>query len=389
MPDLKPAIVFVGADASYMYSFRGPIIRHFVDAGYQVTIIATVGDGFEQEQYNLPEVELIDWALSKSHIGIVPNLTGFIRLIALLRRLKPVIVFSHTIKSVIFASLAASLLRIPRIVAMIPGLGFSFGNNHDRRNTFIKLAAHAGYKLSLSRTNLIIFQNEDDRKLLIDSHILDSEATTSIVNGSGVDVIRFKETSPPPGPLVYLMVARLIGQKGVREYIRAASIVKETIPDARFLLAGTADSNPDSVPAAEIDACRKRGLIEVLGHIEDPAPLYEQCHIFVLPTYYREGRPRVILEAMASGRPTITTDWVGCRDCIQDGETGILVEPRDSTSLANAMLTLGQSQNVRLQMGKAARRYCLEHFDVRKVSAETAALIEGTTSSSTIQMAPF
>jgi len=213
---------------------------------------------------------------------------------------------------------------------------------------------------------LIVFQNPDDRRLIVERFSIDP-IKTRIVNGSGVNTTRYP-VQPLPDEPVFLLVARLLGDKGVREYASAAKLVQQKFPKVRFQIAGWIDENPFSIRQDELDDWCRSGTIEYLGKLDDVRPAIASCSTFVLPSFYGEGVPRTILEAMSMGRPIITTDSPGCRETVVPGKNGFLVATRSVEPLAEAMLKLIENPELRSSMGRASRKLAEEKFDVHKVN---------------------
>jgi glycosyltransferase involved in cell wall biosynthesis len=189
-----------------------------------------------------------------------------------------------------------------------------------------------------------------------------------VVAGSGVNTADFAQTPLPEAP-VFLLMARLIPEKGIREYVAAARTVRRSTPDARFLLAGWVESRHGAISMAELESWREEGVVEYLGVLDDVRAAIARAAVYVLPSYYREGVPRSILEAMSMGRPIITTNLPGCRETVRSDENGILVEPRDAASLASAMLRLASNSAARASMGEASRRLAEGRFATEHVNA--------------------
>ena len=259
---------------------------------------------------------------------------------------------------------------------MITGLGYAFLPGGGLTKTLIRQIVFIGYRLALKRASLVIFQNQDDIDLFRQLRLLPDQIPVAKVNGSGVDINRFAATPLPPGPPRFLLVARLLRDKGIREFVEAAGIVKRKLQNAQFVLVGKADSNPAAIPLTDLETWIAEGIVEYRGHLHDPYPEFRAAHVFVLPSY-REGTPRACLEAMSSGRAIITTDVPGCRETVSDGENGLLVPARDAVALANAMLRLAENLELTGAMGVRGRRIAEERFDLRKVAEYTVNLIEG------------
>lgn len=375
----RKSILFLGADAAYLYEFRGALMREFKRRGYHVHAVASVIGDFDPKSFSEIGVDFTPWSMSKATLSPLSDLGPIFRLWNILRRLRPDVLFTHTIKAVIYGITVGALVGIPRKTAMVPGLGYAFAPGGGLKRRIIRYLARIGYSLAMSRAELVIFQNADDREALRHANALPPHTPTGLVNGSGVDMERYAPAAWPPGPVTFLLVARLLWDKGIGEFVEAARRVRQEIPEARFVLVGGTDTNPASIPQERIDAWAAEGIIDVRGRVSDPRPEFASSHIFVLPSYYMEGCPRVSLEAMAMARPIITTDWVGCRDTVVAGINGLLVPPRNVDALAAAMLALAGDMDRARLMGEAGRLLCRERFELGAVTRATTTLVEGFT----------
>lgn len=283
----------------------------------------------------------------------------------LMRRIKPAYVLSYNIKPVIYGSLAAWLAGVPHRFALITGLGYVFQGGSERGR--LQKLAQRLYAVALARVKVVFFQNPDDEALFQELRILRREASSFVVNGSGVDLTKFAMQSLPAGPPRFLLIARLLGDKGVREYEQAARRVRTLHPQVRFALVGWIDESPDAIRKDELDGWITDGTVEYLGRLSDVRPAIADCSVFVLPSY-REGTPRAVLEAMAMGRAIITTDAPGCRETVVDGDNGFLVPVRSAEALEHAMLRFIEDPLLAPRMGKQARQTAERKYNVHEVN---------------------
>jgi len=286
---------------------------------------------------------------------------------ALFREIRPDAVFVSNPKPIFYAIPAARGAGVARRVAMVTGLGYAFTGSSFKARVLRAVATRL-YRGALSDATAVLFQNQDDRDELARRGALMRAPSPKIVAGSGVDLDRFAAAPMPGGPPVFLMVARLLGDKGVREFAEAARIVRAERPSWRFRLVGWIDANPAAIRREELDAWVRSGAIEYAGRVDDVRGEVADASVFVLPSY-REGTPKSVLEALATARPVITTDAIGCRETVRDGVEGLLVPPRDAYALARACLRLGDDAALRAEMGLRARLRAVEKFDVRLVNA--------------------
>lgn len=224
------------------------------------------------------------------------------------------------------------------------------------------------YRFALTKAHKVFFQNPDDERLFRELGLMPAAVPSIVVNGSGVDLASFAMSPILKRMPVFLMIGRLIGDKGLREYAEAAKRVKGIHPEARFQLIGWLDTNPDAIAQSELDWWIADGTLEFLGKLDDVRPAIADSTVYVLPSY-REGTPRTVLEAMSMGRPIITTDAPGCRETVIDGENGFLVPVKSVDALVEAMLKFIEDPTLAPRMGRRSREIAEEKYDVHKVNA--------------------
>jgi glycosyltransferase involved in cell wall biosynthesis len=314
--------------------------------------------------------EPVVYSLSRTGMNPVKDVADMLRLALLLRRLKPDITLSYAIKPVIYGTLAAWLARVPRRFAMIEGLGYVFtppeGAEPPKRR-ILRGAVSMLYATALMHANLVFFLNKDDIDLFLEKRLV-SPTQVFLLGGIGVCLNEWQPAPPIMKPVTFLLAARLLREKGIAEYAKAARIIKKRYPDTRFILLGSIDSNPGAFSRAEVEAWVAEGILEWPGHVPYVRIWIAKASIFVLPSYYREGVPRSTQEAMAMARPIITTDAPGCRETVINGENGFLVPVRDTEALAAAMEQFIFQPELIEKMGQASRRIAEERFDVHKIN---------------------
>ena len=364
--------------ASYPASilkFRGALIAAIQQAGFDIHIAAPEFNDYPEERDNLIALGYIVHDIPMQRTGTNPAIDAktLLALYHLMRKIKPDYMIAYTIKPVIYGSLAAKLARIPQRFALITGLGYAFqgADAVDYKKSNLQKIMHKLYSVALASTHKVFFQNPDDEALFKSTGILKPTASTKVVNGSGVDVSEYNVVPFPiinnePAPR-FLLIARLLGDKGVKEYAQAAQLVKDKHPQAQFDLVGWVDDNPDAIKQQELDKWVDDGLLNFWGKLSDVQPAIAASSIYVLPSY-REGTPRTVLEAMAMGRPIITTDAPGCRETVIDGQNGYLVPVKAIDELATAMERFIVNPERIEQMGKASRQLVEEKFDVHAVN---------------------
>jgi len=364
---MKSRFLLIAGFAESVLEFRGALIRDIVDSGIEVHV-AVPGlkkDSSARSKLVDAGVEVHDIPLSRAGTNPFSDLRLLFSVISLMRKMRPEFVLGYTIKPVIFGSLAAWFTRVPHRYALVTGLGFAFTS--DRRGIVTAMVRKL-YRTALRKTHKVFFQNCDDQALFKELGILTANTPSLVVNGSGVDLSRFARCPVSTDSMRFLMIARLLGDKGVREYADAAQEIRKTDPTASFGLAGWIDENPDSISKTELNGWVKSGEVEFLGKLDDVRPVIKDSTVYVLPSY-REGTPRTVLEAMAMGRPVITTDAPGCRETVIDGENGFLVPVKSVDALVEAMQRFIDDPTLAARMGRRSREIAEEKYDVHKVNA--------------------
>jgi len=365
----NPVLLLVASFPDSLIKFRGPLIEGLIQAGCTVHVAVP---GLEAESDIASRltglgVTVHDIPLERTGLNPVKDLSALLALRKLVGEIRADYVLGYTIKPVIYGTLAAWLGGARNRFALITGLGYAFTGEATGLRKVLRVLIQQLYRFSLSRNRLVFFQNPDDEALFRQLKLLKPAIPSRVVNGSGVDVAEYAVAPLPEAP-VFLLIARLLGDKGVREYAQAAALVKTQYPDAVFRLVGWIDDNPDAISQVELDDWVETGTIEFLGKLSDVRPAIANCGVYVLPSY-REGTPRTVLEAMAMGRAVITTDAPGCRETVVDGDNGYLVPVQEVTSLADAMIKLIASPDRVFTMGARSRQIAEEKYDVHKVNA--------------------
>jgi glycosyltransferase involved in cell wall biosynthesis len=342
-------VVLAGNSSWNIVNFRSGLIHALKLAGYEPVVIAPIDPAAEQRMAELG-VERIVIAMQRSGLNPLADLRLLLTYRRLLKNLDPVAFLGFTIKPNIYGGIAARLAAVP-LLANISGLGTVFIKSGRLLGLVSRL-----YRFALKRAAVTFFQNPDDLALFVERGLV-SRAQARLLPGSGVDLERFQPVPPATDLTTFLFIGRLLGDKGVWEYVQAARIVRRDIPGVRFQLLGPVDEgNRSAVTQSEVDRWVAEGTIEYLGATEDVRPYIERATAVVLPSY-REGLPRSLLEAAAMARPLIATDVPGCRELVEPGVNGFLCAARDSNSLAKAMKTMMKaSADERALMGAASRR---------------------------------
>jgi len=358
-------LLFVVNSDVFFISHRLPIALEAMRLGYEVHVATKLSN----KQNFLCGLGLIvhPLDLSRCSLGIISNGYIFFQLLSLYKKIKPDIVHLVTIKPVILGGLAARLMHIPCLVVAISGLGFVFVSRGSVAKICCWLISIL-YNLVFSHKNIkVIFQNVSDKNHLIKLTEL-SEKKVVLIRGSGVDLLQYRPMPLPTGVPIIMFAARLLINKGVCEFIQAARLLKKGKRKLRFVLVGEPDlENPASVSINELTQWATEGIVENWGYCSNMPKVLASAHIVVLPSYYGEGLPKVLIEAAACGRATITTDHPGCRDAVEPGISGMLVPIRNVKVLVSAIKQLLDNPRSCLMMGKAGRVLAEQAFDIRQV----------------------
>lgn len=345
--------------------FRIDMIDEFVKRGAQVVVFGD--EPAEEWDPYFAEHGVFYRAYRVSRNGTNPasDMRTMRELGSLFKEERPDKVFTYQAKPNIYGALAAHRAGIEEVYAMMGGLGSVF-RSKDAKSRIVGTVVGAEYRVALKRARKVFFQNEEDVDLFASRGIVD-RGKVVMVRGSGVNLNRYPRRPLPQKPS-FLFVGRLVRGKGVLDYLDAARIVKRARPDAEFHLVGPFDTNPTAVNKDELRPYVEDGTVVYHGEQKDVRPFLEACSCFVLPSYYGEGTPKSALEAMATGRPLIVADAVGCREVVRDGSNGFLVPPRDPAALAEAMVTVVADGGRLEAMAEVSRAMAEEVFDVRKVN---------------------
>ena len=362
---MPPRLIMVVNCPAFFLSHRLKIALAAQKSGFEVHIATGPGLAIQQIVDNgLTHQKL---PLSRSGMNLVSEFRALYSLYRLFIKIQPQLVHLVTIKPVLYGGIAARLTGVQSVVAAVSGLGFNF-TAQGLKSALVSYLVSKMYRFALGKQSLkVVFQNSNDCKTLSKVANLSPDKVI-IIEGSGVDLSEYTRTPLPKGLPIVVMAARLLRDKGIYEFVEAAELLKNRGVKAQFWLAGDRDEgNPASVDISELEVWRKNKNVELLGHREDIPHVFSQAKIIVLPSYYREGLPKVLIEAAACGRPVVTTDMPGCRDAINPEVSGILVPPRDTGTLADAIQRLLLDPKLCEQMGKSARQLAEQKFSIEKV----------------------
>lgn len=359
-------VLIVGSFAPSLIGFRGPLIAAIVEKGHQV--IAAAPDLDPGTASAVRKLGAVPRDIRLRNVSLNPF--GFLRSIramrSLIREERPDVVIAYTIKPVIAAALAGHAEGVGTIVALITGAGYAFTGGPELPRRISRVAASILYRLALPKTDVIIFQNRDDEQLFRRLGLVPRGRETHVINGSGVDLEQFSPV-PVPGKTAFLMIARLVTDKGVGEFAEAVKRLKHAHPEVPVRLIGSPDGSPHALSERALQELIDCG-IEHQPYVSDVRPAIAEASVYVLPSY-REGTPRSVLEALAMGRAIITTDAPGCRETVVDGENGFLVPVRDAASLYEAMMRFVADPALAQSMAPRSRAIAEAKYDVREVNA--------------------
>lgn len=360
----RQRVLIVASYAPSLLNFRGPLLRDLVKAGHIVFCTAPAFDSGLPVKLERIGVEVYETPLDRQGTSVLRDFSYFFLLHRLIRKIRPDLVLTYTIKPNIWGAFAARLCGIPS-AALVTGLGYAFTSKKGVKQRICWFVATVLYRLATSCNRVVIFQNPNDRDDFITGGCLANPSKACMVNGSGVDCNHYSPAPPPRAP-IFLMIARLLKNKGVREYCEAAVRLRRSHPHARSVLVGYFEEGPDSIAKGDLDRWVAGG-VEYVGMLDDVRPALASCSVYVLPSY-REGTPRSVLEALATGRPVITCDSPGCRETVVDGLNGFLVPVGDVESLHARMAQLADDPDLRTRMADESLAIARKKFDVNAVN---------------------
>ncbi|UYO00432.1 MAG: glycosyltransferase family 4 protein [Devosia sp.] len=357
--------MIIANDAFSLLNFRAPLIRAVLARGWRVTALAP---NFSDDQRRIltdMDVAAEDYPLNRTGMNPIADIGTVLALARILRRLKADRVFSFAIKPVIYGLMAARLAGNVHAYGLVAGLGYAFSDKGGPRQKAVRWLTSGLARIAMNGAQRVFFQNRDDLDDLVRWNVIRREKGL-VVGATGVHLAEWPVAPFPEGEAVFLLAARLVREKGIVEFAEAARRIKADYPEARFVLLGGLDSNPNALARETIEGWSH---IEWAGHVSNVREWLARCTVFVLPSYYREGVPRSTQEAMALGRPVVTTDWPGCRETVVDERNGFLIPVRDDRALEAAMRRFIDDPVLAERMGAESRRMVLERFDAARINA--------------------
>ena len=355
-------IIIVAPVSKSLINFRGDLIKDMKNKGHNVITASPALSEKHTDIFQQLKIDNMPINFQRNRLNPFYDLVTLIKLFKIFWEQSPDIILSYTLKPVIWGGLAARFFKT-NFYALITGTGFVFYGVSIKRKllrAFVTLL----FKLSLRNSKGVIFQNIDDLNLFVSKGIV-PRSKTHLVNGSGVNIKKFDLTNIPKGIINFLCIARLKGDKGIRQYAAAAKIIKKKFPNTVFNLVGPEETSPDAISSKEVNSWSD--YIDYKGEVSDVRSLIKNSHVYVLPSYH-EGLPRSTLEAMSMGRPIITTEAFGCKETVKEGVNGFKVPIANVEALAEKMIWFIENSNQIESMGIESRRMVEEKFDVRKVN---------------------
>ena len=370
----RKKILFIDNHRWAQFHSRGKVMASFLEAGHEITAAAP-DSSYISDNNTIPGVRQISFKLERTSAGLSSNLRTFLDIFRIVGKTRSDLVFLYTIKPILFGALACLLLR-RRYVAVFAGISAIIQRNSPLGHGFCHLL-----RLLLFHATEVIVLNEEDSRLLLSRKVVSLDRLFVLKGGEGVDLEKYApvtEGYSAGTSFTFLLIARLLWNKGIGEYVEAAAKLKRTYPACRFLLCGEFDPyHPEAVPEAYIREAEQRGIIEYRGRINDVVRQVREADCFVLPSFYNEGMNRSLMEALALGKVLITTDHKGCREMVRNGSNGLLIPVRDANALYDAMEKILSLPETELgNMGRNSRRLAEEVFDVKWVIEHYHSLVE-------------
>ena len=368
----KKKILMIAPQTDTFVNFRGDLIRDIRKKGYNVTVVVPENECQDFFKAAGVKVRLID--LKKNSFSVLNTTSYYKELVRIISEEKPDKVFAYTIKPVIFGSLAAKKAGVEGIYSLICGLGMLFCSD-SWKVKLVRTGVGVLYKRALKCNTKVIFQNKDDIEEFVSRGYVE-RGKCELVDGSGVNLKKFKRNELPKNDMAFLMVSRVLKEKGVMEYLKAAAMVKNHYPEVNFRYIGAIDKNKNALRMDQLNPYIEDGTVDYIPGTNEVAKYIAKCNVFVLPSYYREGIPKTLIEALAMGRPILTTNTPGCRETVIDGENGLFVQTKRAKDLALKMIWMIKHREKLQKMGDKSYEMCLERFTIEKINAEMMRIME-------------
>ena len=366
----KKRILVIGSVSGSLVYFRGDFIKDLIKNDFEVYAAAPNFRDEIIEKLNMLGAIPVYYKLQRTGLNPFKDLSTIFQLKKIIKDKKIDLVFPYTIKPVLYSSVAARMCKVP-VISLITGLGFTFSGMTKKARRLQKLNVFL-YKLGIRKNEMVIFQNSDDYQLFLDSNILTKKNKVGFVGGSGVNLkeYKYRVNDKQSDDVSFVLVARLIKEKGVELFVDAAEKLKKKYPKTQFHVIGIVDKSPSAIKLERLETLNNNGTIVYHGPQKNVGEHLFKRDVFVLPTYYREGVPRSILEALSVGMPIITTDSPGCRETVMQNKNGFLIKPKDFEELVSAMEYFIVNKSKIKQMGINSREYAEQKFDVNIINKQ-------------------
>lgn len=366
-------ILVLSSHTPSLFWFRMEMMIAFLNKGAEVTAVGNEPECTWGPKFNSLGIKYRSIPVSRNGLNIFGDIKTFNALRKIIRIEHPDKIFTYQAKTIVYGILAShmenpSILNYP----LVAGLGSIFRGT-TRKSKILSIILSAQYKLAFRFSSKVIFQNHDDKNELLRRKLL-KESQAEIINGSGVNIEKFT-VHPFPQTKAILYIGRLIRDKGILEYLELAKRIKHRHKDVRCLLVGPYDTNPSAITSKDLQPLIDSNIIEYFGEQSDVRPYINNCTVYILPSYH-EGTPKSVLEAMASGRPVITTDAPGCRSTVIHGQNGFLAPVKDVDQLEQYVLKILRDPNLAIELGNAGRQIAVEKYDVNKVNASIVTILD-------------
>jgi glycosyltransferase involved in cell wall biosynthesis len=366
-PLKKKNILLIGSTYKSLSNFRGYLIKDLIEKNFIVT--CSSGDSFEKFiKINNKKIVHEEFYLNRHSLNFFKEIKTIIHIYKILNKIKPDLVISYTIKPNIYVGLILKIFQFKKIAffPIITGLGHLFYSNKIIIK-FLKFFVKYLFRYSFNNAKIIFFQNQENLNYFVNLNLCNLNKSV-LIPGSGIDLDYFKMQSLKPFPIVFLMSSRLLFEKGVLEYFNAANLIKKKYNKVSFIFQYSCDfQSKDTIPIKKIHEYNKYNNVEIISEVDDIIKLINKCHVFVLPSYH-EGLPRTSIEALALGKPIITTDVPGCRETVINNLNGYLVKAKNLYSLVKAMVKLIKNEKHLIEMSKESRNLAEKKFDYKIVN---------------------
>jgi glycosyltransferase involved in cell wall biosynthesis len=356
-------IVMVGNTSWGMLKFRGDLMKELISSGNRVIVLAPA-DNYSQSIKDLG-AGFFSLELDRKGTNPFADFLYFLRLLKHLLKLRPDVVLTYTIKPVLYGVLAARVAGVPLRIAVTTGLGYIFS-----KDNFVSRLTKVFYKLSLLFASQVWFLNSEDQSAFTTGNLV-ADHKTFVLPGEGVDVEFFRPEVNESAEITFTLVSRLLWDKGVGLFAKSAEEIKKRYPHVQFQILGLLDEgNPEGIPASQVQEWNEKGFVRYLGSLDDIRPVLKKTACLVHPTYYKEGIPRILMEASAMGIPCITTNIAGCRDVIVHGNSGFLVEPKNEKALTDAIIQfLETDRSHSRKMGEQGRERIVKMYSSERINS--------------------